>query len=134
MDREQLVPALAASLPVIDGIAVTRHGAVAQYAQPARGYERHRRIAGARARPRCGELAADRAVRAVVLSAVAGTAGLLRRGGPEETAGMTDADLLRQRPVIRAAFGAVLGLPQPAVAAVHGFALGGRFELALYST
>jgi enoyl-CoA hydratase/carnithine racemase len=33
--------------------------------------------------------------------------------------------------VFRAAFGAVLGLPQPAVAAVHGFALGGGLELAL---
>jgi enoyl-CoA hydratase/carnithine racemase len=33
--------------------------------------------------------------------------------------------------VSRAAYRAVLNLPMPAVAAVHGFALGGGFELAL---
>ena len=49
----------------------------------------------------------------------------------KERAGMTDEELMRQRHVFRAAFGAVLGLPQPAIAAVHGFALGGGTELAL---
>jgi len=38
---------------------------------------------------------------------------------------------VRQRPVARAAYTGVLELPMPTVAAVHGFALGGGFELAL---
>ncbi|GAA3297460.1 hypothetical protein GCM10020295_30100 [Streptomyces cinereospinus] len=38
---------------------------------------------------------------------------------------------MRQRPVARKAYTGVLELPVPTVAAVHGFALGGGFELAL---
>jgi len=79
----------------------------------------------------CAEVAAEPSVRAVVLSAAPGGKAFCAGADLKERAAMSDADILRQRPVFRAAFGAVLGLPQPAVAAVHGFALGGGMELAL---
>jgi enoyl-CoA hydratase/carnithine racemase len=77
----------------------------------------------------CAGLAADRGVRAIVLAA-AGRAFCVG-ADLKERAAMSDADLMAQRPVFRAAFGAVLALPQPVVAAVHGYALGGGCELAL---
>jgi enoyl-CoA hydratase/carnithine racemase len=77
----------------------------------------------------CAALSADRGVRAVVLSG-AGRAFCVGADLKERNA-MSDADLLAQRPVFRAAFGGVLGLPQPVIAGVHGFALGGGCELAL---
>jgi enoyl-CoA hydratase/carnithine racemase len=78
----------------------------------------------------CGRIAADAEIRAVVLSA-AGDRAFCVGADLKERAAMTDAQLLAQRPVFRAAFGGLLGLPQPVVAAVHGFALGGGCELAL---
>jgi enoyl-CoA hydratase/carnithine racemase len=78
----------------------------------------------------CADVAAAPEVRAVVLSA-AGERAFCAGADLKERAGMTAEELMRQRHVFRAAFGAVLGLPQPAIAAVHGFALGGGTELAL---
>jgi enoyl-CoA hydratase/carnithine racemase len=78
----------------------------------------------------CAEIAADPQVRAVVLAA-SGERAFCVGADLKERAGMTDAEFLAQRPVFRAAFGAVLGLPQPVIAAVHGHALGGGCELAL---
>ncbi len=78
----------------------------------------------------CAELGSDPEVRAVVLAA-AGERAFCVGADLKERNSMSDAELLRQRPVFRAAFGAVLGLPQPVIAAVHGFALGGGCELAL---
>ncbi|HEX9065777.1 MAG TPA: enoyl-CoA hydratase-related protein [Streptosporangiaceae bacterium] len=77
-----------------------------------------------------GELAADRSVRAVVLSAD-GDRAFCAGADLKERAAMSDGQIMAQRPVFRAAFGALLALPQPAIAAVHGFALGGGCELAL---
>jgi enoyl-CoA hydratase/carnithine racemase len=78
----------------------------------------------------CRAVAADAGVRAVVLSSAVSRAFCVG-ADLKERAGMTDEQILAQRPRFRAAFGALLGLPQPAVAAVHGFALGGGCELAL---
>jgi enoyl-CoA hydratase/carnithine racemase len=78
----------------------------------------------------CAELAAAPEVRVVVLGA-AGERAFSAGADLKERAAMTDADIMRQRLAIRDVFGALLALPQPVVAAVHGFALGGGCELAL---
>jgi enoyl-CoA hydratase/carnithine racemase len=78
----------------------------------------------------CAGLAADPGIRAVVLAA-SGDRAFCVGADLKERAGMSDADLLRQRPLFRAAFGGLLALPQPVIAAVHGYALGGGCELAL---
>ena len=76
------------------------------------------------------DLAGGPDVRAVVLSSAAPKAFCVGADLKERNS-FSDADLMAQRPVFRAAFGGVLDLPVPVVAAVHGFALGGGLELAL---
>lgn len=78
----------------------------------------------------CAEVAADSSVRAVVLRA-SGPKAFCVGADLKERNAMSDAEIAAQRPVFRAAFGGVLGLPQPVVAAVHGYALGGGCEFAL---
>jgi enoyl-CoA hydratase/carnithine racemase len=77
-----------------------------------------------------GALAADAAVRAVVLSSSNESAFCVGADLKERNA-FSDADLMAQRLHYRAAFGGVLNLPVPTVAAIAGYALGGGFELAL---
>lgn len=76
------------------------------------------------------QIAADGDTRAVVLSASGDRAFCVGADLKERNA-MSDDDFREQRMLFRAAFGGVLALPQPTVAAVHGFALGGGCELAL---
>jgi enoyl-CoA hydratase/carnithine racemase len=111
-------------------ITLARHGFVAEIvldrpqAHNALSTEMASRLASV-----CAEVAASDA-RAVVLSSSAPRSFCVG-ADLKERASMTDADLMRQRTVFRAAFGGVLNLPQPVVAAVHGFALGGGTEFAL---
>ncbi|MDH6217303.1 enoyl-CoA hydratase/isomerase family protein [Streptomyces pseudovenezuelae] len=78
----------------------------------------------------CAALGADQDVRAVVVTSTHERAFCVGADLKERNS-FSDADMLRQRPVSRAAYTGVLDLPVPAVAAVHGYALGGGFELAL---
>lgn len=77
-----------------------------------------------------GELSSDPQVRCVVLTSSHDRAFCVGADLKERNA-LSDAELVRQRPVSRSAYGGVLALPVPAIAAVDGFALGGGFELAL---
>jgi enoyl-CoA hydratase/carnithine racemase len=76
------------------------------------------------------QIAEDRTVRAVVVSSSSERAFCVGADLKERN-GFSDADLLAQRPVARAAYGGVLALPVPTIAAVQGYALGGGFEIAL---
>ncbi len=78
----------------------------------------------------CADLAADRGVRATVLTSTHERAFCVGADLKERNS-LSDAELGRQRPTARAAYTGVLELPMPTVAAVHGYALGGGFELAL---
>ncbi|WP_414168130.1 enoyl-CoA hydratase/isomerase family protein [Streptoverticillium reticulum] len=112
-------------------VAVRRHGHVAELvldrpkAMNAVSTEMARRIVEATT-----ALAADRDVRTVVLTSTHPRAFCVGADLKERNS-LTDAELVRQRPLARAAYTGVLELPVPVVAAVHGFALGGGFELAL---
>jgi len=77
-----------------------------------------------------GTLAADARLRAVVVSSSQDRAFCVGADLKERNE-FTDDELRAQRPLLRAAFGGILALPVPAIAAVEGFALGGGYEIAL---
>lgn len=76
------------------------------------------------------ELAADPQVRCVVVTSSHEKAFCVGADLKERN-GFSDADLIAQRPIARAAYTGVLDLPMPTIAAVDGFALGGGSEIAL---
>jgi enoyl-CoA hydratase/carnithine racemase len=78
----------------------------------------------------CTELAGDPALVVVVLSSAVAKAFCVG-ADLKERGRFSDDELRAQRPVMRDAFGAVLDLPIPTIAAVDGYALGGGCELAL---
>lgn len=112
-------------------LTIARHDSVAELVLDRA--EAHNALSTAMARElasACGELTGDSTVRAVVLTSASAKAFCVGADLKERNT-YSDADLMRQRPVFRAAFGGVLDLAVPTVAAVHGFALGGGYELAL---
>lgn len=112
-------------------VLVRRHGHVAELvldrpkAMNAVSSEMARSIGSA-----CAALGADRDVRVVVLTSSHERAFCVGADLKERNS-FSDAELVRQRPVARGAYTGVLELPVPTIAAVHGYALGGGFELAL---
>jgi enoyl-CoA hydratase/carnithine racemase len=114
-----------------DLIALHRHGHVAELVLDRA--EAHNALSTAMAEDiarACGRIREDSAVHAVVLSSASPTAFCVG-ADLKERGRFTDAEFMHQRLVFRAAFGSLLALAVPTVAAVHGFALGGGFELAL---
>ena len=78
----------------------------------------------------CAEVSADQDVRVVLVTSTSPKAFCVG-ADLKERGSFTDADLLAQRPVARAAYSGVLNLPVPTIAVVEGFALGGGLEIAL---
>ena len=89
-------------------------------------------ISSAMARELCGvgrEIAGDSGVHAVVISSASERAFCCGADLKERNR-FSDAELMAQRPLIRAMFDAIVALPVATIAAVAGFALGGGFEIA----
>ena len=78
----------------------------------------------------CAELADDPQLSVVIITSASDRAFCVG-ADLKERAGFDDDDLRAQRPVFVAAFGGLLDLAVPTIAAVDGFALGGGCELAL---
>jgi enoyl-CoA hydratase/carnithine racemase len=130
-DAEQTPQSAPAARRFGEFVAVRWHGHVAELvldrpkAMNAVSTEMARSLAAA-----CAALAADTSARTVVVTSTHDRAFCVGADLKERNT-LTDAALVRQRPTARAAYTGVLELPMPTVAAVHGFALGGGFELAL---
>ena len=116
------------------GVRLERHGALGHVAElvldrpeamNAVSTEQARSLAAA-----TEQLAGDPTVRAVVVSSSTAKAFCVGADLKERNR-FTDAELMAQRPLARRAYAGVLNLPVPTIAAVHGYALGGGFEIAL---
>ena len=115
-------------------VTVTRHGDGGHVAELALDRpEAMNAVSTAMARDlgaACAALAADESVRCVIVTSTSPKAFCVGADLKERNS-FTDADLMQQRPVARAAYGGVLNLPMPSLAVVEGFALGGGLEIAL---
>jgi enoyl-CoA hydratase/carnithine racemase len=115
-------------------VTVTRHGDGGHVAELALDRpEAMNAVSTAMARDlgaACAGLAADESVRCVIVTSTSSKAFCVGADLKERNS-FTDADLMQQRPVARAAYGGVLNLPMPSLAVVEGFALGGGLEIAL---
>jgi enoyl-CoA hydratase/carnithine racemase len=78
----------------------------------------------------CGDLGGRPTVHAVVVSSSTERAFCVG-ADLKERAGLSDAELADQRPLVRAVFDAMRALDAPSIAAIAGYALGGGLELAL---
>jgi enoyl-CoA hydratase/carnithine racemase len=115
-------------------VTVTRHGDGGHVAELALDRpEAMNAVSTAMARDlgaACADLAADESVRCVIVTSTSPKAFCVGADLKERNS-FSDADLMQQRPVARAAYGGVLNLPMPSLAVVEGFALGGGLEIAL---
>jgi enoyl-CoA hydratase/carnithine racemase len=115
-------------------VTVTRHGEGGHVAELALDRpEAMNAVSTAMARDlgaACADLAADESVRCVIVTSTSPKAFCVGADLKERNS-FSDADLMQQRPVARAAYGGVLNLPMPSLAVVEGFALGGGLEIAL---
>src|SRR4051812_31643049 len=73
-------------------------------------------------------IALDQEVRAVIFTG-AGEKSFSAGADLKERKTLNDTEVRRNVKAIRDAFNSIAGLPQPTIAAVNGYALGGGFEL-----
>lgn len=115
-------------------VTITRHGAGGHIAELALDRpEAMNAVSTQMARDlgaACAELSVDQGVRVVLVTSTNAKAFCVG-ADLRERGSFTDADLVAQRPVARAAYGGVLNLPMPTIAVVEGYALGGGLEIAL---
>jgi enoyl-CoA hydratase/carnithine racemase len=131
-EETRIMSELKAATPTM--VTITRHGPGGHVAELALDRpEAMNAVSTAMARDlgaACTELSADPDVRVVLVTSTSSRAFCVG-ADLKERSSFTDADLVAQRPVTRAAYGGVLALPMPTIAVLEGYALGGGLEIAL---
>jgi enoyl-CoA hydratase/carnithine racemase len=131
-EETRIMSELKAATPTM--VTITRHGPGGHVAELALDRpEAMNAVSTAMARDlgaACAELSADPDVRVVLVTSTSSRAFCVG-ADLKERSSFTDADLVAQRPVTRAAYGGVLALPMPTIAVLEGYALGGGLEIAL---